>query len=107
MVTRADAEVRTDEQETYHYLERRPHPWRMQLYLKGRNMTVAHLVYGMRANQFGPEEAAEDFDLPLEQVQEALHYFRRHRDVVERDQDEERRRIEAAGYVIDPPSVLR
>jgi len=107
MATKADVEVGADEQETYHYLERRSHPWRRQLYLKGRNMTVAHLVYGMRANNYSPEEAAADFELPIEQVREALLYFQRHRDIVERDQEEERRRLEAAGYVIDPPSVPR
>ena len=30
--------------EGYQYPEHREHPWRKQLYLKGRNMTVAHLV---------------------------------------------------------------
>src|SRR5688572_7345334 len=92
-----------DAAEVYRYLERRPHRWRKQLYLTGRNMTVAHLVYDMRANRLSPEEAAEDFDLPLEQVKEALLYYERHRDVVERDQNEERRRLESKGYAIDPP----
>ena len=39
------------EAERYGYLEGSPHPWRKQLYLKRRNMTVAHLVYGLRANK--------------------------------------------------------
>ena len=97
----------TTDVEEYAYLERRPHRWRKQLYIKGRNMTVAHLVYGMRANNMTPEEAAKDFDLPLAQVQEALLYYQRHRDIVECDQEEEKRRLEARGIVLDPPSVPR
>ena len=58
--------------EVYHYLEHRPHPWRKQLYLKGRNMAVGHLVYDMRTNNVPVEEAAANYDLPLEQIEEAL-----------------------------------
>src|SRR5262245_64724872 len=32
------------------HLVGRPHPWRKQLYLRGRNMTARQLVGGMRAN---------------------------------------------------------
>ena len=42
-------------------VNQRPHRWRKQLYLKGRNMTVAHVVYTMRANDMTPEDAAEEF----------------------------------------------
>jgi uncharacterized protein (DUF433 family) len=107
MTARPRTSATIEDPEVYRYLERRPHRWRKQLYLKGRNMTVAHLVYDMRANRLTPEEAAEDFELPLEQVEEALRYYERHRDVVERDQDEERRRLESKGYAIDPPPLPR
>lgn len=66
-------------------------------------MTVGHLVYGMRANKFTPEEAAENYDLPLEQIHEALLYYERHRDLIEQDVDNERRAAEAEGIIIDPP----
>jgi uncharacterized protein (DUF433 family) len=93
--------------EEYQYLERRPHPWRKQLYLKGRNMTVGHLVYDMRTNHITPEEAVANYNLPLEQVQEALLYYQRHRDVIEADAAEERRRLEARGIQLDPPALPR
>jgi hypothetical protein len=32
---------------TYRYLEARPHPWRKQLCIKGRNLTVWQLLTSM------------------------------------------------------------
>lgn len=93
--------------EVYQYLEQRPHPWRKQLFLKGRRMAVVHLVYSMRANHWTAEEAAFDYDLPLGQVEEALLYYQRHRDLIEEEQREERRFLESMGLVIDPPAPSR
>ena len=81
--------------EHYRYLVVRPHPWRRQLYLKGRNMTVGQLVATMGANDLSPEEAAEDMDLPLEQVREALTYYDLHRDLVDLELREEASRVSA------------
>ncbi|HEV8060128.1 MAG TPA: hypothetical protein VGP68_09655 [Gemmataceae bacterium] len=58
--------------ETWQYLVRRQHPWRKQLYLKGRNMTARQFVGSMRANQLDEAAAAADFRLPVEAVREAL-----------------------------------
>ncbi len=81
--------------ERYRYLVARPHPWRRQLYLKGRNMTVGQLVATMKANHLSPEEAAQDLDLPLEQVREALTYYDLHRDLVDMELREEANRVSA------------
>ena len=58
---------------TYTHLESRPHPWRRQLWLRGRNMTVGQMVATMRANHLNPEQAAANFDVPPVQVAEALY----------------------------------
>ncbi|RME51438.1 MAG: DUF433 domain-containing protein [Caldilineae bacterium] len=79
--------------EHYRYLVARPHPWRRQPCLKGRNMTVGQLVATMKANRLSPEEAAEDLNLPLEQVYEALLYYDLHRDLVEAELREEANRV--------------
>ena len=91
----------TTDVEEYEYLERRPHRWRKQLYLKGRNMTVDHLITDMRANGITAEAAVANYDLPLAQIQEALAYYARHRDVVEADAREEIRRLQTRGIQID------
>ena len=56
----------------YQYLVARSHPWKKQLFLKGRNMSVGQLISTMEANHLNPEAAAEDLELPLEQIQEAF-----------------------------------
>ena len=96
---------RRTEQPVYEYLEARPHPWRRQLYLRGRNITVGHLVATMNANKLSPEEAAEDMDLPLAQVQEALAYYEAHSDLVNSELREEKRYLQAKGYLVEPPPV--
>lgn len=81
--------------EHHRYLVARPHPWRRQLYLKGRNITVGQLAATIKANHLSPEEAAEDMDLPLEQVCEALAYYDLHRDLVDMELREEASRVVA------------
>jgi len=75
----------------YQYLVERPETGRRQLYLTGRNMTVGQLVYTMRANDLEAEAAAEDLELPLEQVREALVYYETHRDLIASEAEEDRR----------------
>lgn len=81
--------------ESYKYLVARPHPWRRQLCLKGRNMTVGQMVATMKANDLSPEEAAEDLELPLDQVHEALAYYDLNRDLIELEMREEASRVTA------------
>lgn len=89
----------------YSHLETRPHPWRCQLYLRGRTMSVGQLVATMRANGLTPEQAADDPDLPLAQIAEALFYYAEQHDLVDEELREDRRRLEAKGYPIEPQPV--
>src|SRR6266542_6847064 len=67
----------------FRYLERRPQNWRRQPYLKGRNLPVGTLIWKMRVAGHTPESAAEDYEIPVEYIREALAYYERHRDVIE------------------------
>jgi len=91
--------------EHYRYLVAKPDKWRKQLYLKGRNMTVGQLVYSMRANNLNAEEAAADMDLPVEQVREAQVYYEVHRDLIEREADEEKQYLFTEGVPLEPAPV--
>ena len=91
--------------EHYRYLVEKPDKWRKQLYLKGRNMTVGQLVYSMRANNLSAEEAAADMDLPVEQVREAQVYYEIHRDLIEREADEEKQYLLTGGVPLEPAPV--
>jgi hypothetical protein len=65
-------EMREAAVEPWQYLVRRQHPWRKQLYVKGRNMAARQLVGSMKANQLDEAAAAADYRLPVEAVREAL-----------------------------------
>ncbi|MCS6860834.1 MAG: DUF433 domain-containing protein [Abditibacteriales bacterium] len=87
---------------TYKHLEARPHKWQKQLWIKGRNMTVWHVIAAMRAEHETPEQTAKNRGLPLEAVLEAMHYYIVHKDIVEADTEEEKRiLVEEFAYQLD------
>jgi uncharacterized protein (DUF433 family) len=86
----------------WRYLVARPHPWRRQLAIKGRNMTVGQLVSTIRANHLSPEQASEDLELPLELIHEAMTYYAENQALIELEAAEERRRLSERGYPLEP-----
>ena len=63
----------------------RNHPWRKQLYITGRNLTVRHLVGTVKANRFTEKQAAQDLHLLVEAIREALAYFEANPEVIALD----------------------
>lgn len=78
----------------YRHLVRRRHPWRRQLYIRGKNLTVRQLLGSMKANQLSPDEAAEDLGVTREAVIEALNYAEQHQDLLNYEAMFEREMIE-------------
>src|SRR5262245_43666693 len=97
--------VREHAQEGYRHLVARDHSRRLQLYVKGRNLTVGQLVYNMRADHLLPEHAAERYDLPLEAIQEAIGYYYAHRDVIDAEAEAEKRYLREKGYTLEPKDL--
>jgi uncharacterized protein (DUF433 family) len=97
----------TAESLRWRYLVARPHPWRRQLAIKGRNMTVGQLLSTLRANQLSPEQASQDLDLPLEAIHEALTYYSENRALIELEAAEERRRLTVRGHPLEPQPLPR
>ncbi len=64
-------------------------------------MRVGQLVYKMRANGLTAEQAAVDMDLPIQQIREALAYYQVNRTLVEREAEEDKRRLHIAGVYIE------
>ena len=87
------------------HLERRPHKWRRQLYVKGRNMTARQLAGGVLSNKMTPEEGARDYDLPVEAVREALAYVEKEKDLVEYEVMFEQHCLSKEGYNLDAPTL--
>jgi uncharacterized protein (DUF433 family) len=75
------------------YLVARPHPWRRQLFVKGRRLRAFTVWMDMQTNGMTPEEAADNWDLPLEAIEEIRRYSEEQRALLEMEAEEERRRL--------------
>jgi uncharacterized protein (DUF433 family) len=91
----------------WRYLIARPHRWRRQLSLKGRNLTVGQLVSTIHANRLSAEQASANLELPLAAVYEALVYHAENQPLIELEATEERRRLAERGYALDPKDLPR
>ena len=91
--------------EPWQYLVRRQHPWRKQLYVKGRNMTARQLVGSMKANQLDEAAAATDNRVPVEAVREALAYVERNRELLETEAEIERLMLKRGEVARGPQPV--
>jgi uncharacterized protein (DUF433 family) len=83
-------ESRETPTEPWRFLVRRQHPWRKQLYVKGRNMTARQLVGSIKANQFDDEKAAANFHLPIDAIREALVYVEKNIELLQTEAEIER-----------------
>lgn len=88
-------ELEPIEKETWNYLVARPHPWRRQLYVKGRRLRAFDVWMDMLTNKETPEQAAENWELPMEAIAEIVRYCESHRDLLVMEADEERQRLSA------------
>lgn len=88
------------------WLVERPHPWRRQLWVKGRRMRAAQLVGHMNANGWNAEEAARQFDLPVDAMFEAQRYVEASAELVDAETLEEQR-IAQRMATAHPPEVAR
>jgi hypothetical protein len=98
-------EMREAAVEPWQYLVRRQHPWRKQLYVKGRNMTARQLVGSMKANQLDEQAAAADNRVPVEAVREALAYVESNRELLETEAEIERLMLKRGGVARGPQPV--
>ncbi len=78
----------------YRWLVAAPHRWRKQLSIKGRRLTAGQLVFSMEAAGDSIDQAAQEWDLPVEAVAEAVEYVSRNRVLIEAEFAEERLRSE-------------
>ena len=95
----------TPEIENWQYLIARPHPWRKQLYIKGRKLLASTICRDMTANQMSPEQAAENWDLPLSAIYEAIDYCQKYQEILKLEADEERYRLELKGVQVEPTNA--
>jgi hypothetical protein len=95
--------LQTAPKTAWQYLEERPHPWRRQLYVKGRRLKAFSVWSDMIANHLTAEEIAQSRDLPLEAVRECVRYCEENRPLLEDECDQEKNWLLARGLTIEPP----
>jgi uncharacterized protein (DUF433 family) len=78
------------ESHEYRYLESRPCSNYRQLFIKGRKIR-AEVIYRQTVGEEPrtPEQVAEDYDLPLEAVLDAISYCQHNEPVLRADRDRE------------------
>jgi hypothetical protein len=85
----------------WQWLVERPHPWRRQLWIKGRKLLASSVWLDALTNGLGPHEAAEHWDLPLAACEEVFAYCEAHQNLIKAEADEERQRLKLAGIDVD------
>lgn len=70
------------------WLVARPHPWRRQLWIKGRRVTAGDLARTVEIEGWTPEMASTELGLPIEAVLEAQRYLAQNRELVEAEERE-------------------
>lgn len=97
-------EIEPPAKETWKYLVERPHKWRRQLHVKGRRLRAFSVWMEMLVNDQTREDAAHNWDLPLEAIDEITSYCEQNQGLLEMEADEERRRLLAKGIDLESPA---
>ena len=85
----------------WRWLVERPHPWRRQLWVKGRKLLASAVWLDALTNGMGPREAAENWDLPLEACEEIFAYCETNKALIEAEANEERQRLKRSKVDVD------
>ncbi len=85
----------------WRWLLERPHPWRRQLWVKGRKLLASDVWLHARTNGMGPREAAENWDLPQEACEEIFAYCETNKALIEAEANEERQRLNRANVDVE------
>jgi len=86
----------------WRWLVARPHPWRRQLWVKGRKLLASQVWSDMNSNRLTEKQAARDWDLPPEAIEEIVRYCEENAALISLEADEERRRLNDAGVQLAP-----
>ena len=89
------------------YLVQIPHPWKKQLYVKGRKLPAAAVWTGMMVNKLSREEAADNWELPPDAIDEIVEYCDANKDLLQMEAAEEGRRLAQKGIKIEPELARR
>jgi uncharacterized protein (DUF433 family) len=73
------------------------------MWVKGRRLLASVVWRSVASGELPEEEAAEDWDLPLEAVREAVAWSEANRELIAAEAAEERRWLQEQGVALEPP----
>jgi len=83
----------------YRYLEKRPDKGSQELYVRGAGVRASSLWHDRYVSRLSPVQIADDRDIPLDAVYEALAYCQESWEDICQEKDRERGRLEAQGFL--------
>ncbi len=89
----------------WQYLAKHNHPWRQQLHIKGQKLLASIVWQDMIANEMSFEEAADNWQLPLDAIDEVVRYCESHQDLLKLEADEEQYHLVAKGVSFEPKAT--
>jgi hypothetical protein len=89
------------------YLVDHSHPWKRQLYVKGRKLPAAAVWVGIKSNNLSIEEAMDNWDLSQGAIHEIIEYCETYKDLLEMEAAEELRLLHENGIEIGHPTARR
>lgn len=87
------------------YLSPFPSGWRKQLRFTGSRLRPFTVWHGMEINNMTPEQAAENWDLSVEQVEEAIRYCEQNQELLWAEAAVDRRAAQKYEGRIEPETV--
>ena len=89
----------------WQFLAPRPHKWRKQLYVKGSRLPASVIREDMIINGRTIEESADDWDLPVAVIHEAIRYCEENEELLKFEAEEEGRRLTERGLELEPATA--
>jgi hypothetical protein len=89
------------------YLVPHEHPWKRQLYVKGRKLPAAAVWSAIKTNNLSLEQAMDNWDLPAAAVNEIIEYCESNQDLLRMEAQEELRRLREKGIEVDTVTPCR
>jgi hypothetical protein len=84
----------------WQYLAKRNHPWRKQLYVQGQKLLASTIWQDMIANKMSVEEAADNWDLPLDAIDEVVRYCESYRDLLKLEAEKEAYKLSCTNEIL-------
>jgi len=97
--------LQTPEMWPWKYLVEIPHLWKKQLYIKGKKLPAANVWIDMLVNKMTRKEAAHNWDLPLDAIDEVVSYCQGNKQLLEMEAAEEKRRLAQKGITFEPQTA--